>query len=202
MRLPVFICLIACSFQLPAVAADPAIKPELSTPKFAALSFVRAMELNNMPAFQDVTIGGPNEYKLFEPLVNMVGAAKDLEKAAREKFGKAGRAVVRNSPAAGLEVQVQESDVSIDGDTAVVRRKDDEDPDPLTLHKTPAGWKVDLTAIHNPKAMADTAPGMRKMEQVFIASAADIRAGKFQSADEAAKIILKRMQTASASKAK
>src|SRR6185312_10896274 len=99
-------------------------------------------------------------------------------------------------------VQVQESDVSVEGDTAVVRRKDDDDPDPLTLHKTPAGWKVDLTAIRNPKAMADTAAGMRKMEQVFITSAADIRAGKFHSADEAAKVILKRMQDASASKAK
>jgi hypothetical protein len=176
--------------------AQQGVKPELSTPKLAALSFVRAMELNNMPAFEAVTIGGQEQYQLFEPLVKMVGAAKDLEKAAREKWGKAGRAVVRNSPAVGMEVQVQESDVTLEGDTAVVRRKGDEDPDPLTLRKTPVGWKVDLTAIKNPKSMKDAAPGMIKMEKVFTDSAADIRAGKFRSADEAEKIILKRMQDA------
>jgi hypothetical protein len=183
-------------------SADVATSPELSTPKLAALSFVRAMELNSMQAFETVTIGGKDEYALFEPLLKMVGAAKDLEKAAREKFGKAGRAIVRNSPAVGLEVQVQESDVSVTGDTAVVRRKGDEDPDPLTLRKTPVGWKVDLTAIQNRKAMTAAAPNMKKLERVFIDSAADIRAGKFKSADEAEKVILKRMQDAAASKAK
>src|SRR5690348_15441018 len=108
-------------------------KPELMTPKLGALTFVRTLELNNMPAFQSVTIGGAEEYKLFEPLMKMIAGAKDLEKAAREKWGKAGRTVVRNSPAVGMEVQIQESDVTVDGDTAIVRRKGDEDPDPLTL---------------------------------------------------------------------
>ena len=179
-----------------AASAQQGIRPELSTPKLAALSFVKAMEINSMNDFQSVTIGGPDEYKLFEPLVKMVGAAKDLEKAAREKWGKSGRSVVRNSPAAGMEVQVQESDVSVEGDTAVVRRKGDEDPDPLTLRKTPVGWKVDLTAIKNKKSMTDAGPGMQKMEQVFADSAADIRAGKFHSADEAEKVIVKRMRDA------
>lgn len=200
MRRAVLIC-IASVLSLAAVAADTP-NPELSTPKLAALSFVRAMELNDMTAFQSVTIGGPDEHKLFEPLLKMVGAAKQLEKAAREKFGKAGRAVVRNSPAAGLEVQVQESDVSTRGDTAVVRRKGDEDPDPLTLRKTPAGWKVDLTAIRDRKAMEAAAPGMRKMEHVFTTAAADIRAGKFKTADEAEKVILRRMQDAAGEKGK
>jgi hypothetical protein len=183
-------------------AAEQGVRPELSTPKLAALSFVRAMELNNMPAFEAVTIGGPDEYKLFEPLVKMVVAAKDLEKAAREKWGKAGRAVVRSSPAAGMEVQVQESDVSVDGDTAVLKRKGDEDPDPMKLRKTAVGWKVDLTAIKNRKSMTDAAPGMLKMEKVFVDSAADIRAGKFRTADEAETLILKRMQEAAGGKGK
>ena len=188
--------LIALAGVALVVPAEAAMRPELSTPKLAALSFVRAMELNNMPAFQAVTIGGPDEYKLFEPLVRMVGSAKDLEKAAREKWGKAGRTVVKNSPAVGMEVQVQESDVTVDGDSATVKRKGDEDADPLTLRKTSDGWKVDLTAIKYRKSMTDAAPSMRKMERVFIDSAVDIRAGKFKSVDEAEKVILKRMQDA------
>jgi len=177
-------------------------RPELSTPKLGALSFVRAMELNDSPTFHAVTIGGADEYKLFEPLMKMVASAKDLEKAAREKWGKAGRVVVRNSPAVGMEVQIQESDVTVEGDTAVVKRKGDEDPDPLTLRKTNVGWKVDLTAIKNRKTMTDAAPSMQRMEKVFIDSAADIRAGKFRTAEEAEKIILKRMQDAATAKAK
>jgi hypothetical protein len=185
-----------------AVAQQPGMRPELSTPKLGALSFVRAMELNNVPAFQAVTIGGADEYKLFEPLMKMVASAKDLEKAAREKWGKSGRAVVRNSPAVGMEVQVQESDVTVDGDTAIVKRKGDDDPDPLTLRKTTVGWKVDLTAIKNRKSMTDAAPTMQRMEKVFIDAALDIRAGKFRSADEAEKVILKRMQDAATAKTK
>ena len=177
-------------------------KPELMTPKLGALTFVRTLELNNMPAFQSVTIGGAEEYKLFEPLMKMIAGAKDLEKAAREKWGKAGRTVVRNSPAVGMEVQIQESDVTVDGETAVVRRKGDEDPDPLTLRKTSDGWKVDLTAIKNRKSMSDAAPSMRRMEKVFTDSAADIRAGKFRSADEAEQALLKRMQAAATEKTK
>ena len=192
-----FVLAVACvSSAAVAQQPPPGVRPELSTPKLAALSFVRAMELNNIPAFQAVTIGGEEEFKLFEPLVKMVGSAKDLEKAAREKWGKGGRTVVRHSPAVGMEVQVQESDVKVDGDTAVVSRKGDDDPDPLTLRKTNVGWKVDLTAIKDRKRMTDAAPSMKRMEKVFVDSAADIRGGKFRSADEAEKVILKRMQDA------
>ena len=183
-------------------SAQQSGRPELATPKLGALTFVRAMELNDTTTFHAVTIGGADEYKLFEPLLKMVASAKDLEKAAREKWGKAGRVVVRNSPAVGMEVQIQESDVTVEGDTAVVKRKGDEDPDPLTLRKTNVGWKVDLTAIKNRKTMADAAPGMQRMEKVFTDSAADIRAGKFHSAEEAEKVILKRMQDAATAKTK
>lgn len=157
------------------------------------------MELNDLQAFKAVTIGGEEDYKLFEPLVNMVGAAKQLEKAAREKFGKAGRVVVRQSPAVGLEVQVQESDVRVNGDTATVFHKGQED-DPLTVRKTAAGWKVDLTAIPNRQSMVAAAGVMRKMQQVLAESADDIRAGKFKTPEEAEKIIVERMQQATADK--
>lgn len=169
---------------------------ETSTPRLGAMAFVKAMEINDMEAFRAVTIGGEEEYKLFQPLVEMVGAAKKLEKAARDKFGKAGRIVVRNSPAVGLEVQIQESDVKVNGDTAIVSHKGQEDADPLTLKKTSAGWKVDLTAIKNRQSMSAAAPSMRKMQQVLTESATDIRAGKFKTPEEAEQAVLERMQKA------
>ncbi|HXE55018.1 MAG TPA: hypothetical protein VN541_18495 [Tepidisphaeraceae bacterium] len=156
------------------------------------------MELDDMEAFRAVTIGGDEEYKLFQPLVDMVGAAKDLEKAAREKFGKAGRVVVRNSPAVGLEVQIQESQIKVNGDTAVLTQPGQQD-DPLTIRKTSAGWKVDLTAIKNRKKMSAAAGGMKRMQQALADSAADIRAGKFKSPEEAEQAVLDRMQKAAAS---
>ena len=174
--------------------------PDLATPKSAALAFVRAMEANSMEAFQGVTIGSAEDYKLFEPLLGMVGAAKQLEKAAREKFGKEGRVVVRNSPAVELEVHVQESDVKVSGDVAVLRHKGEEDADPLTLKKTPAGWKVDLTAIPNRQQMSAAAGGMQQMKQVLEQSAAEIRAGKFKSPQEAEQALVARMQEAAKGK--
>ena len=179
-------------------ADSTAKSAELSTPKLAALAFVRAMEQNNMQSFQAVTIGGEDDYKLFEPLLGMVGAAKQMEKSAHEEFGKAGRVVARNSPAVGLEVQVQESDVTINGSSAILRYKGDNGSDPLTIRQTPEGWKVDLTAIKNRQAMADAAPGMRRMQQVFSGAADDIRAGKFKSATEAEQAVLQKIREASA----
>lgn len=177
-------------------AGTAAASPELGTPKMAALSFVRAMEANDMAAFQAVTIGGEEDYKLFEPLLGMVGSAKQMERAAREKFGKAGRIVVRNSPAVELEVHIQESDVTVKGDTAVLRHKGEENSDPLTIRQTAAGWKVDLTAIQNRQQMSAAAAGMRKMQEALSGAAEDIRAGKFKSAEDAEKAVLARMRAA------
>ena len=184
-----------------AAAEESARQPNLATPKSAALEFVRAMEADSMPAFQAVTIGNEEDYKLFVPLVGMVGAAKQVEKAARQKFGRAGRAVVRSSPAVELEVHVQESDVKVTGDSAVLRHKGQEDADPLTLKKTSEGWKVDLTAIPNRQQMANAAVGMQKMQEALAQSASDIRSGKFKSAEEAEQALIKRMQEAGAAAA-
>ena len=170
----------------------------VATPKVAALAFVRAMETGDMTAFRAVTIGQEDDYKLFEPLVAMVGSAKQLEKAAREKFGKAASVIVRESPAVELEVHVQESDVKVTGDTAVMTHQGEEGADPLTLRHTSDGWKVDLTAIANRKQMASSAPAMDRMRQGFVQSAADIRSGRFKTAEDAGQAVLKRIKDAAA----
>lgn len=174
--------------------------PELATPKLGALAFVRAMEQNSPDAFASVTIGAEQDRKLFAPLIHMVGAAKDLEKAARQKFGKAGRVVVRESPAAGIEVQVQESTVSISGDSAVVRHAPDDGSEPLTLRKTADGWKVDLTAIQRRQEMVTAAPSVQRIEKALSDTAAEIREGKFKTAEEAGKALISRMQQAAQTK--
>ena len=174
--------------------------PELATPKLGVLAFVRAMEQDSPEAFAAVTLGAEPDRKLFVPLIHMVGAAKDLEKAARQKFGKAGRVVVRDSPAAGLEVQVQESTVTITGDSAIVRHAQDDGAEPLTLRKTSDGWKVDLTAIQRRQEMASAAPSVERLEKALSDTAGDIRAGKFQSAEEAERALLQRMQKAAQAK--
>lgn len=177
-------------------------RAELATPKLAALTFVRAMEANDMTAFRGVTLGADDDYKLFEPLLGMVGAAKQLEKAAREKFGKAASVVVRESPAVELEVHVQESDVKVTSDTAVLTHKGEEGADPLTLRHTADGWKVDLTAIANRQQMADTAAAMGRMRQALADTASGIRDGHFKTADEAEQAVVKRIRDAAESSGK
>lgn len=180
------------------VAQIGAANAPATTPKVAALAFVRAMETADMAAFRAATIGEEDDYKLFEPLVSMVGAAKQLEKAAREKFGKAASVIVRDSPAVELEVHVQESDVKVTGDKAVMTHQGEEGADPLTLRHTSEGWKVDLTAIANRKQMANSAPAMGRMRDVFVRSAADIRADHFKTADEAEQALVRRIKDAAA----
>lgn len=192
-----------CALVLSALVAMPALAaddPQLASPKMAAFAFVRAMEQNDMAQFRAVTIGSEDDYKLFEPLLGMVGSAKQLEHAAREKFGKAGRVIVRDSPAVELEVHVQESDVKVTNDTATLRHHGQEDADPLHLRHTSAGWKVDLTAIANRDQMASSADSMARMGKALSESAADIRAGKFSTAEEAEKVVLKRMKAAAGGK--
>ena len=173
-----------------------AVLPELSTPKMAAITFVRAMEADDLDAFRKVTLGNDEDYQLFEPLLRMTGAAKKLEKAARTRFGKEGTKIVRESPAVGLEVHVQESDVKVTGDRATLKHKADADADALTLKMTPAGWKVDLTAIKNRQQMSAAAGGMLKMQQALEQAASDILGGKFKTADEAANALVARMTEA------
>ena len=190
---------IRCALVLLALVAIPAFgadDPQLASPKLAAFAFVRAMEQNDMAQFRAVTIGSEDDYKLFEPLLSMVGSAKLMERAARERFGKAGRVIVRDSPAAELEVHIQESDVKVTNDTAILRHQGQEDADPLHLRHTSTGWKVDLTAIANRAQMAASAESMARMSKALSNSAADIRAGKFPTAEEAEKVVLKRMKDA------
>jgi len=170
--------------------------PELATPKIAAITFVRAMEADDSEAFRKVTLGNEEDYQLFEPLLRMTGAAKKLEKAARTRFGKEGTKIVRESPAVGLEVHVQESDVKVNGDRATLKHKADADADALPLKMTPSGWKVDLTAIANRHQMAAAAGGMLKMQQALEQAATDILEGKFKTADDAAKAVVSRMTEA------
>ena len=179
-------------------AADPkpALLPELSTPKIAAITFVRAMEADDMEAFRKVTLGNEEDYQLFEPLLRMTGAARKLEKAARSRFGKEGSKVVRESPAVGLEVHVQESDVKVNGERATLKHKADADADALPLKLTATGWKVDLTAIANRQQMSASAGGMRKMQEALEQAATDILEGKFKTADDAAKVVVNRMNDA------
>lgn len=174
--------------------------PELASPKMGALAFVRAMEQNSPEAFASVTVGAEQDRKLFAPLIHMVGAAKDLEKAARQKFGKAGRVVVRNSPAAGIEVQVQESTVTVSGDTAIVKHAPDDGSEPLTMKKTPDGWKVDLTAIQRRQEMITAAPSVQRLEKALSDTAADIRAGTFKTPELAEQALISRMQQAAQAK--
>lgn len=188
-------CATAAAEQAPAGDASQGAA-ELATPKRAAIAFVRAMEADDLDAFRKVTLGSEQDYQLFEPLLRMTGAAKKMEKAARKTFGREGSKIVRESPAVGLEVHVQESDVKVTGDRATLKHKADRDADALPLKKTPAGWKVDLTAIPNRQQMAAAAGAMQRMQKALEAVTVEILDGKFKTADEAAKVLLARMTAA------
>lgn len=192
--------LVLPAARLGAAAGTGGENAQLATPKLAAFAFVRAMEQNDMAQFRSVTIGSDDDYKLFEPLLGMVGAAKQLEQAAHEKFGKAARVIVRDSPAVELEVHIQESEVKVTGDAAVLHHAGDAETEALNLRHTSEGWKIDLTAIPNRAQMSTAADAMARTRKALSDSAEQIRAGRFQTAEQAEQDLLKRIKQAAQGK--
>ena len=95
---------------------------------------------------------------------------------------------------------MQESTVTVSGDTAIVKHAPDDGSEPLTMKKTADGWKVDLTAIQRRQEMITAAPAMQRLEKALTDTAADIRAGTFRTPEAAEQALISRMQQAAQAK--
>ena len=174
------------------IAAD--FHPDLSTPKSAGASFVRALESGDVNAVKAVTLGSETDYRLMEVLAAADHAGKELERAAIEKFGDAGKEVASLGAGGNSEKDLADSRVKEDGDSAVLARKDDPDAKhALKLKRVDGAWKIDLAALPNKKDLIRAVPAMRATAGILVQAARDIRAGKYKSADEAKQVILKQL---------
>lgn len=173
---------IAVSIVLLALASARAAAPDLSTPKKAAVEFARDLETGDMAAARAASVGSAEQLKLAEVISDLIRSARDLRTAAVEKFGDAGKDILPNGEElAEFSKRVDSGTEKITGNTATVGQPDERDP--MKLKKIEDGtWRVDLSAIPEKDEITKVMP---RVQKVLASAAADIKAGKFKTADEA-----------------
>lgn len=192
LRLPAVVSIVLLSLASLSADSDatdqsPAVSPrisatDLSTPKKAAVEFARDLETGDLVAARAASVGSAEEFKLVEIISSLVRSARDLRTTAIEKFGDAGKDVLPNGDElADFSKRVDSGTEKIAGDTATVGQPDERDP--MKLKKIKDGtWRVDLSAIPEKDEITKVMP---KVQKVLASATADIKAGKFKTADEA-----------------
>jgi hypothetical protein len=175
------------SFLLVALCASAAFaadKPDLSSPKSAAMAFGTALVAGDSAGVKAATVGTEEEYKMVDAISMMVSSMKKLNDAADAKFGKDNGI---SQPNAGMDItkEIETSEIKVDGDVATVDKKDKNDKNPpMKLKKIDGNWKVDLSSLpkENMDQMMKVIPSISK---AFTELATEITAGKYKTAMEA-----------------
>ena len=172
-------------------------KPDLSNPKGAAKAFGVAMQNGDIATVKASSIGSDADYNMIAALAQFVAAGNKLRDASVARFGpEQGKTILQATEPADIAKRVDESEQTIDGDSASLAKKGGSAGDTLRLKKVDGQWKVDLNTLPGKQQMAQQLPVMKAMEQVMSDGAADIRAGKFKNAEEARQQIQQRVLAA------
>jgi hypothetical protein len=167
----------------------------LQGPKSRAVSFARAIQENDMAAARRASTGNDEQYKTVEAMSQVFSAMRNYEAAAVAKFGEAGRSKEMSMP--DVVAEAEASDVMTVGDTAtMVNRKKPNDKNPMKLVKKSGKWYVDLASMPvdgQTRAMSASAPRIKKAVDE---TAAEIRAGKYKTPQEAQAALATRMVAA------
>jgi hypothetical protein len=164
-------------------------------PKSRAVSFARAIQNNDMAAVRLASKGSDEQYKTVEAMSQVFAALRNYESAALAKFGEAGRSKEMSMP--DVVAEAEASNVMMVGDTAtMVNPKKPGDKNPMKLVKRDGKWYVDLASMPvdaQTRAMSASAPRIKKAVDE---TAAEIRAGKYKTPQEAQAALATRMVTA------
>lgn len=164
------------------IGATARAAADLSTPKKAAVEFARDLESGDLTAAKAASIANADDAKLIKIISNLVRSARELRSVTIEKFGDAGKDVLPNGDElADYSKRVESATEKVTGDTATIGQPDERDP--MKLKKVEDGtWRVDLSAIPEKEEITKMMP---KVQKVLASGAADIKAGKYKTADEA-----------------
>ena len=180
-----------------------AAKPDLSSPKKAALAFATGLRLGDLDMLRSSSVGTADDYKMMEAMASMMGAAGKLHDAAAARFGpkeadKVAGPITGNADAAR---EIEQSQEKVDGDTAtIVTPKGPANA--LQLKKIDGDWRIDLTRFPQRSELVRQIPMYSAMQKVLSQGAADISSGKYRSAEDAGQEITGRLAAVAASVAR
>ncbi len=154
--------------------------------KAAALAFAKALENGDAAAAKDACVGTEKELAMVDGVVNVMGAMKKMGKAATDKFGDAGKALIQDqgNPGEQMAKELENANIKVDGDTATVTGKGEKE-EPLKMKKVGGKWKLDLSAMPGKEDMEKASGMFAGMAKAANETAADISAGKYKTVDEA-----------------
>jgi hypothetical protein len=156
---------------------------DLSSPKKSAVAFTRALENADMAAAKSASIGSDEDYKFVQGLIDFIAAGRQLRAAAIERFGDEGKQISGDAMA-NLSKQAESASEKIDGDSATVDQRNGSEP--MKLKRVEGNWKVDVSAFPDKDQTGNALPLVQK---VMAAAAADVKAGKYKTAQEARQAI-------------
>ena len=133
-------------------------------------------------------VNDENSQKLIDMLAKIAKASKDMQDAAVAKFGDEGKTLVTGrmtSNAPHFDKDLDEANITINGDTATVAPKDPTKGSEATFKKQDGTWKLDLQSMPHAEQMAQGAVMMGKMADVMTEMTGEIKDGKYSSAPEA-----------------
>ncbi|HWE96564.1 MAG TPA: hypothetical protein VG269_21570 [Tepidisphaeraceae bacterium] len=189
-------------------------KVDLSTPKSAALDYLKAVQRGDAATAKAASMGTAEQLRWVDGLAGMVGGMRKFDAALFAKFGPViGQAHVDMHDALHaladepVELVEQGSEI-IDGEEAKI----DFPRKGFTAHSQPVyrlghgkeGWKMNLPATYAPyppqqlpMRLPEVTASFRRYEEIggaFRASAADVMANRFHSPEEAERALGERIR--------
>jgi hypothetical protein len=162
---------------------------DLSTPKKAALAMIKAVSEADVPGLRATCVGTEEHFKTMEGAMSVLELARKMQQAAIDKFGAQGKQVGAYLVGPGYAVvaaRMESFEEVITGDVATVGMNGD--PNPARLKKVDGAWKVDLDVMkEDPAQMAREEAVKQALVKILTDVTADIVAGKYQTAREAAR---------------
>lgn len=204
--------LLCCGCE--SLTGGRAQKVDLSTPKSAALDYLKAVQRGDAATAKAASMGTAEQMRWVDGLAGMVGGMRKFDAALYTKFGSViGQAHVDMHDALHaladepVELVEQGSEI-INGEEAKI----DFPRKGFTAHSQPVyrlghgkeGWKINLPATYAPyppqqlaARLPEVTASFRRYEEIggaFRATAGDVMANRFHSAEEAERSLGERIK--------
>jgi hypothetical protein len=190
----------------------PPVGVDLSTPRSAALVYLKAIQRADSATARSVSVGSPDQKRWVDSLTIMINGLRSYDNALYAKFGKMSHQVHTDLAdslmllADGPVTWIGEDGIPVFDDT---HARIDPKGKSFAARKAPSiylsrgktGWMVNLQDTYaqgaTPEQLRQIAASydlFREIGQAMRAAAGDVLAGKFHSIDEASQALAERMK--------
>ena len=177
---------------LAAAALAVAAAPDLSTPRATAKSLYLAVQQADAQAIEQIFYAADDQQKeLCRCFADLLVAGRKFQDAIRVKYGQSGANLGTGMFTDADLARYDQGKLVIDGDTAQLTPEGQSESHPLKFKRVDDKWKLIVTdyAGATDANLPRQLQTLQAMTQALRTSAAEIGAGKYPTADEAAAAI-------------